>query len=231
MAHGSHLYAQAREDCFPLTVEAVPSAPRSTYGAWESMVHAATDIATAKRELRRAALARRAAAAVGAAEAGAALADTFVAAIAPAAGAVVAGYWPIRDEIDPRPLLGRLHAAAHPCALCATVERRAALRFRAWQPGAVLERGAFGTWALPAEAREVVPEIVLTPLLAFDARGHRLGYGGGYYDRTIAGLRGQGDVLAVGLAFEVQRVEHVPNAAGDVRLDWVVTEVRARRTA
>ena len=192
----------------------------------------AADIVTAKAELRRTALARRATAAVGAPDAGETLANAFLDAIAPPAGASVAGYWPIRDEIDPRPLLRRLHDAAHPCALCVIGERTAALRFRAWQPGMALEPGGFGTWAPPAAAPEVVPEIVLTPLLAFDLRGHRLGYGGGYYDRTLAGLRARGGgVLAVGLAFEAQRVEAVPAARGDARLDWVVTEVQARWTA
>ena len=95
-----------------------------------------------------------------------------------------------------------------------------------------LEPGGFGVMVPPPQAGELVPAIVLTPLLAFDARGHRLGYGGGYYDRTLTGLRRQvGGVLAVGLAFEAQRIEAVPHTPRDARLDWVVTEARARRTA
>ncbi len=95
-----------------------------------------------------------------------------------------------------------------------------------------LEPGGFGTLAPPADSPELAPDIVLTPLLAFDEQGHRLGYGGGYYDRTLARLRGRGPrVLAVGAAFETQRIESVPHTAGDGRLDWVITEQRARRTA
>ncbi len=195
-------------------------------------MHTAADIAIAKRKLRTSALARRAAAQARAPDAGAALADTFLEAIEVPAGAIVAGYWPMRDEIDPRALLRRLHESAHACALCVTGDRAAPLRFRAWQPGLALEPGGFGTSVPPAETPEVVPGIVLTPLLAFDERGHRLGYGGGYYDRTIAELRARGAaVLAVGLAFEAQLIAAVPNAPGDARLDWVVTEARARQTA
>ena len=192
----------------------------------------AADIAAAKCELRRDSLARRAAAAARAPDAGEALAATFIDAIELAAGAVVAGYWPMRDEVDPRPLMRRLHRSAHVCALGVVHARAAPLRFRAWEPGMALEPGGFGTLVPPAEAAELAPEIVLTPLLAFDAHGHRLGYGGGYYDRTLAALRARApSVLAVGLAFEAQRIEAVPHTASDARLDWVVTEARARRTA
>ena len=191
----------------------------------------AADIATAKRELRRSALARRAGA-DRTAHPGIALADIFFDAIAAPPRTIVAGYWPIRDEIDPRPLLQRLHSAGHACALCVIVGPAAALRFRAWEPGMGLEPGDYGTSVPPVNAAQVTPEVVLTPLLAFDERGHRLGYGGGYYDRTLAVLRANArTVLAVGLAFEAQRVSRVPNTPGDARLDWVVTEVRARRTA
>ncbi len=192
----------------------------------------ATDNTTAKRRLRRAVLARRTTAAARLPDAGSALAETFLDAIAVPPGASVAGYWPIRDEIDPHPLMRRLHQAAHACALCVIGGPAAALRFRTWKPGMVLEPGGFGTSVPPADAAEVVPGVVLTPLLAFDERGHRLGYGGGYYDRTLTALRARGGaVLAVGLAYEAQRIATVPNTPGDARLDWVVTEGRARRTA
>jgi len=197
----------------------------------------AADIATAKRALRQDCQGRRATAAAHAPDAGNALADTFFDAIAghsvdlPAA-TVVASYWPIRGEIDPRPLMRRLHDAGHACALGVVHDRAAPLRFLAWRPGMALEPGGFGVMVPPPQAGELVPAIVLTPLLAFDVRGHRLGYGGGYYDRTLTGLRRQvGGVLAVGLAFEAQRIEAVPHTPRDARLDWVVTEARARRTA
>ena len=191
----------------------------------------AWDIVAAKRALRRERLERRAAAAGEAPGAGERLAELFLDALALPARSVVAGYWPIRDEIDPRPLMRRLHAAGHACALCVLGARAAPLAFRAWAPGMALQPGGFGTQAPPADSPELAPDIVLTPLLAFDDHGHRLGYGGGYYDRTLARLRAGGRVLAVGAAFESQRVESVPHTDRDGRLDWVITEQQARQIA
>lgn len=158
------------------------------------------------------------------------LAEHFLAVIPLAAGVVVSGYWPVRDEIDPRPLMRRLIERGHACLLPVVAARDAPLTFRVWSPGMVLEPNAFGIPEPPEDAAEASPEVLLVPLLAYDGAGYRLGYGGGYYDRTIARLRRRRrETLAVGLAFEAQEVEALPRTAKDQRLDWVVTEGKARR--
>ncbi len=145
---------------------------------------------------------------------------------------VITGYGPIRDEIDPRPLLDSLAARGHAMALPVVGAPDAPLVFRAWTKDDALVPGPFGTRTPGDEAPEVTPRVVIVPLLAFDAAGWRLGYGGGYYDRTLAGLRrGPGAVLAVGIAYQDQRVDAVPRAPYDERLDWVVTETAAHRAA
>ena len=136
----------------------------------------------------------------------------------------LAGYMPMRTEIDPLPAM-----AAHPGSVAVPVimARATPLRFRLWGPGVAMAAGEFGA-LIPAEGPWVVPHVVIVPLLAFDARGYRLGYGGGYYDRTLAGLRAQGPVVAVGFAFAAQQVDAVPVDGYDQRLDAVVTEAGLR---
>jgi 5-formyltetrahydrofolate cyclo-ligase len=137
---------------------------------------------------------------------------------------VVAGYAPIRGEIDPLQLMQGFAARGAALAMPAIPARNAALVFRRWTPGEALVRGAFGISEPPATAAEVVPDIVLVPLAAFDRARHRIGYGAGYYDRTLAGLRRSKPVIAVGLAFAVQEIPQVPALSHDVRLDYVLTE-------
>lgn len=146
-----------------------------------------------------------------------------------AAGSVVAGYWPIDTEADVRPLLARLHERGAVCALPAVVEPRAPLQFRRWAPRDELEEGRFGTRHPLAACEAVTPSVVLAPLLAFDASGHRLGYGAGYYDRTLAALRARAPVTVVGVAYALQRLETVPHDGLDQPLDWIVTEDGLRR--
>ena len=185
-------------------------------------------IAEAKSALRDRAHARRRAVARATATAAEAAVALFDALPRPPAGTVVSGYWPMGDEFDPRPLLAALHARGHPCCLPVVIGRGQPLVFRAWAPGDALRAAAFGTSVPPPSAPEREPSLLLVPLLLVDARGYRLGYGGGFYDRTLAGLRAaRGDVLAVGLAFEGQRVARVPTDDTDQRLDWLVTEARA----
>ena len=138
------------------------------------------------------------------------------------AGKPVSGYWPIQTEIDPRPALAEA-AARGPVGLPVVEGDGVPLSFRLWEPGAEMEIGAFGA-AIPAEPRPMVPELVILPMLAFDRAGGRLGYGGGFYDRTLARLREAGSVLAVGFAYAAQEVEAVPLEDTDMRLDMVVTE-------
>lgn len=135
-------------------------------------------------------------------------------------GRVLAGYMPMRTEIDPLPAM-----AAHqgPVGVPVIVAKASPLRFREWSPGCRLVEGAFKAM-IPEEGAWVEPEVLIVPLLAWDRRGFRLGYGGGFYDRTLAGLRARGPVVAVGFAFAAQEVEAVPTDAFDQRLEAVVTE-------
>jgi 5-formyltetrahydrofolate cyclo-ligase len=178
----------------------------------------------AKTALRAAALARRAALpdAVRAAAAAAIAARALPFALAP--GAVVAGYAPIRGEIDPLPLMKELAGRGARLALPVVTRQGEPLIFRAWRDGEALTRSALGIREPPAGAAELIPDIVLVPLAAFDARGHRIGYGAGHYDRTLDCLRAQRPLIAAGLAFAVQQIETVPAAAHDVVLDYVLTE-------
>jgi len=133
---------------------------------------------------------------------------------------VLSGYMPMRTEIDPLPAM-----AAHqgPVGVPVIIAKATPLRFREWSPGAAMIEGTFKAM-IPAEGAWLDPEVLIVPLLAFDAHGYRLGYGGGFYDRTLAGLRARGPVLAVGFAFAAQEVPEVPIDAFDQRLDAVVTE-------
>jgi 5-formyltetrahydrofolate cyclo-ligase len=155
--------------------------------------------------------------------------ETFRDAIAP--GLVAAAYWPMGDELDVRPLLDALHGMGCVCALPVTGPRGAPLAFRAWKPGDRLAPGPFGVSQPETSAEAVAPGLFLAPLLAFDDDGWRLGYGAGYYDATLAAARASAPVLAVGVAFEAQRVDAVPHEAHDERLDWVITEAAVRRCA
>lgn len=180
------------------------------------------DAVVAKAALRKAAAARRAAV-HGGADAGArgGRARGFLAqALAPLGPVAVTGYLPIRSEIDPVPVM-----AAHPGPVGVPVIDGPGLplRFLRWVPGAVLVSGPFGVM-VPEGAAEVVPRALIVPLLAWDRRGFRLGYGGGFYDRTLQRLRAMGPVLAVGLAYAGQEVEAVPTEPTDQRLDALACE-------
>jgi 5-formyltetrahydrofolate cyclo-ligase len=171
-----------------------------------------------KAEARRVALARRAAMDPAL---GARLTEHLLRDAPPPPGATVAGFWPMGPEIDIRPALHALHGRGHPIALPVTPRRGRPLLFRRWRPGDALARGPMGTSQPAPEAEELVPDLLLVPLLAFDARGNRLGYGGGYYDRTLAALAG---ARRIGCAYACQRLDEVPAGPEDVPLHAVVTE-------
>lgn len=179
---------------------------------------------TDKMALRAAARARRAEAhgSVDPAPALAALAREIAATTGP-----VSFYWPIRTEIDPRPLMQELAASRQLC-LPVTHGRDAALTFRAWHPGAEMDVDGFGV-AIPAQDVPVRPNVLVVPMLAFDAHLHRLGYGAGHYDRTLAGLRPNGPTFAIGLAYEAQRTAPLPAEPTDQALDLIVTEESVHR--
>lgn len=174
-------------------------------------------IAEEKAAARRLARQRRAAAhAARSPDAAARLSD----ALRPHAGQVLAGYMPMRTEIDPLPAMAR-----HAGPVCVPVVQGAgqALRFREWRPDAVMTAGAFGAQT-PVDGAWLAPRVLIVPLLAFDRRGYRLGYGGGFYDRTLAGLRAQDGALAIGFAFAAQEIDRVPTEPTDEPLDLIVTE-------
>ncbi|MTI16591.1 5-formyltetrahydrofolate cyclo-ligase [Rhodobacteraceae bacterium RKSG542] len=137
-------------------------------------------------------------------------------------GKIVSGFWPIRDEIDPRPLMARLKELG--AALCLPVVIGDELEFRSLGDGSNLEPSGFGTYAPGASASVVLPDVLLVPLAAFDERGHRIGYGRGFYDRALTKLAECKAVQAFGLAFSCQQVKEVPAEPHDRLLDGVLTE-------
>lgn len=139
------------------------------------------------------------------------------------APAVVSAFLPIGAEIDPFPLMERLAGEGYRLALPVMEGKGRPLLFRAWAPGEPLAEVTWGIREPLATAPAVEPDIVLGPLLAFDPEGYRLGYGGGFYDRTLARLRAMKPVAAIGLAYDEQRVDAVPHSLYDERLDWVLT--------
>ncbi|WP_119419872.1 5-formyltetrahydrofolate cyclo-ligase [Desertibaculum subflavum] len=181
--------------------------------------------AATKRALRASLRVRRKAAAAADPAAAERLAQIFLSHLSLAAGAVVAGYSAVPPELDPAPLMTALAAGGHPLALPCTGPLGTVLVFRSWQPGDPLVKGALGIEEPRPEAPSVLPSVALVPLLGFDRRGHRLGQGGGYYDRTLAA----GTMLAIGLAYAAQEVEVLPVEPWDRRLDWIVTEREAIR--
>lgn len=135
----------------------------------------------------------------------------------------VAGFAPIGHEINIWPLLHSLHAKGKIVALPVLTKRGLPLLFRQWSPRCDMATDQYGI-AYPSKGVEIVPQIILVPLLAFTSAGDRLGYGGGYYDRTLAHLRSQGEVFACGVAYAGQEVTALPTAPHDEPLDGIITE-------
>ena len=144
--------------------------------------------------------------------------------LAIATSTIISGFMPLKSEINPLPLMQKLTEAGARLALPTIAGRGKPLIMRAWEFGAPLDRGQWGIREPKSEAPEVDPDILLVPLLAFDRAGHRIGYGAGYYDMTIAALRVQKPVITVGLAFAAQEVPRVPTTPRDEPLDFVLTE-------
>jgi len=153
----------------------------------------------------------------------------------PETDAVIAGYWPIQSEINPFPLLQIFEERGYPLALpCLVAEGEGyQMIFRRFTLGDDLVAGPFGIHQPSDEADEIAPDVVLMPLLAFDAQGGRLGYGGGYYDRALARLRAQKDVRGYGVAFSGQQLDEIPFEVHDQPLDGIFTDksvIEARST-
>jgi 5-formyltetrahydrofolate cyclo-ligase len=139
-------------------------------------------------------------------------------------GAIVSGFMPLKSEISPLPLLRKLAEAGASLALPVVAGKGQPLVMRAWAFGTPLASGVWGIKEPMADAPAVDPDVLIVPLLAFDRRGHRLGYGAGYYDMTLTGLRGRKPIVAVGIAYAAQEIDTVPITPRDARLDLVLTE-------
>jgi 5-formyltetrahydrofolate cyclo-ligase len=137
--------------------------------------------------------------------------------------AVISGYLPIRHELDPMPAMLALVGLGFRVAVPVIAGRGLPLEFRAWRPGAAVERGPFDVM-VPVDGETLEPDALLVPMLAFDRRGHRLGYGGGFYDRTIATLRAHRPITALGFAYAAQEIPKMPDSDHDMQLDLIVTE-------
>jgi len=178
----------------------------------------------AKAQLRAALRARRDALPPGERQAAAEAiaARTFPLPVGPST--IVSGFMPLKSEINTLPLLEKLAGAGASLALPVVVGRGKPLIMRAWRWGEPLDAGVWGIREPRPEAPEVEPDILLVPLLAFDRRGQRIGYGAGYYDMTIARLRTHKPITAIGIAFAAQEVANVPANGFDAPLDLVLTE-------
>jgi len=186
-------------------------------------------IAALKEVVRKEALERRAALKPRLGELSHRLADIFLKQIPAPRGSTVSAYVAIGDEADPAPLLEALRARGHAIALPRVTGRGKPLDFHRHDVGKALVPGGFGLSEPARDWPQVEPDVLIVPLLAFDALGYRIGYGAGFYDRTLAKLRAARHVLAVGFAFAGQEFETVPHDGNDQRLDWVVTENGAHK--
>ena len=188
------------------------------------------DLYQAKRAMRREATARRRELAAPD-DAGPLLIDNLLGAGAVPDGATVSGFWPIGSEIDMAPVLRALAVRGHAVALPVVVGRDRPLVFRAWREGDAMAEGPYGIREPLDSAPEIAPQVLLVPLLAFDRAGYRLGYGGGFYDRSLAMLREGGRAIAIGAAWAAQEVPAVPHDQHDQPLDWMLTERECFRIA
>ncbi|MBE9553105.1 MAG: 5-formyltetrahydrofolate cyclo-ligase [Proteobacteria bacterium] len=188
------------------------------------------DIDEAKRAMRREATARRREIAAPD-DADPLLIDNLLGSRAVPDGAPVSGFWPIGSEVDMVPVLRALAARGHAVALPVVVGRNRPLVFRTWREGDAMAEGPYGIREPLESAPEIAPQVLLVPLLAFDRAGYRLGYGGGFYDRSLAMLREDGPVTAIGAAWAAQEVPAVPHDQHDQPLDWMLTERECFRIA
>ena len=139
-------------------------------------------------------------------------------------GAIVSGFMPMKTEINPLPLLRKIAGQGAQLALPCIAGRGKPLIMRAWKIGDTFKEGQWGIREPLPDAPEVAPDIVIVPLACFDRAGHRIGYGAGYYDMTLAALRARKNIVAIGVAFAAQEIARVPATERDERLDFVLTE-------
>ncbi|MFZ1660408.1 MAG: 5-formyltetrahydrofolate cyclo-ligase [Paracoccaceae bacterium] len=137
-------------------------------------------------------------------------------------GRIISGYWPIKGEPDLRPWLASMIERGATVALPVVVVPSSPLVFRRWTPETKMERGNWNIPVPPADSQELVPEIALAPLVGWDSRGYRLGYGGGYFDRTLASLSPRPHVIGVGL--QSAHIGTIYPQPHDIRMSAIVTE-------
>lgn len=137
---------------------------------------------------------------------------------------IVSGFYPYQDEIDVRPLLGKLAGEGWTTALPIVISKGEPLIFRRWFPGEPTVPGMWNIPQPPDHEPELEPDVLLVPMLAFDRNGYRLGYGGGFYDRTLAKLRAQKPITAIGVAYAGQEIDSVPRDDHDQPLNYILTE-------
>jgi 5-formyltetrahydrofolate cyclo-ligase len=140
--------------------------------------------------------------------------------------AIIGSYWPVKSEADARPLLTYFYEKNHVCALPVVEAINKPLIFREWRPGNLLVSGLYNILTPDEEANIVTPTVLLVPILGFDTYGHRLGHGEGYYDRTLESLRAKNHIMAIGIAFDCQEVEIIPNLEHDEPMNYIVTPTR-----
>ncbi len=222
-AHGAHLQLQARED---LTSNGGGGPGHC------SMTRASQNLASQKKSLRAQMRARRVELARALPDHAARLAG-HADALAIPAGTIVSGFLAMAGEVDPAPLMARLAETGVTLAVPRVAAKATPLVFHRWTPQTRLVVSSFGVSEPDPATPIVVPEVLLVPLLAFDPQGYRLGYGGGFYDRTLGALRAERPIRAIGVAYAGQEVENLPREEFDERLDMVLTEngLRAFGTA
>ena len=181
-----------------------------------------------KDSIRKEALERRAELREMVGELSLKISRNFAASVPIPSGAVVSSYYAIGDEADPAALESELRRRGHRIVLPRVAGRNLPLDFHLWEAGVPLLRGGFGLSEPSREWPMLAPDVLIVPLLAFDLQGYRIGYGAGYYDRTIRGLRERKNIVAAGFAFSVQEFEGVPHLAHDEKLDWIVTDAGAQ---
>ena len=186
------------------------------------------NIAESKEALRKEALERRASLQPSVPDLSRRVARSFLESIPIPKDAIVSAYFAIGDEADPAPLLEMLRAGGKRVALPRVAGRGKPLDFHLYEEGAELVRGGFGLSEPSRDWPKVDPDVLAVPLLAFDGLGYRIGYGAGFYDRTLAKLRASKRVIAAGYAFSAQEFATIPHDEHDERLDWIVTELGAR---
>lgn len=184
-------------------------------------------LSAAKAGIRKAVLTRRATIdAAATAPRTAAVAERMMTLLARFPVGAISAFRSFGDEIGTAPLLAALDGAGYRIGLPIVIGKGKPLVFRQWRPGDVMGSGPYGIEQPLATSPEIEPDILIVPMAAFDKDGYRVGYGGGFYDRSLAALRAKKSVVTIGLAYDEQEVEAVPRDAYDARLDYLVTPTR-----